>query len=419
MQFRFIASSIVTLALMSAPPGLSAQVPQKPLHLEHPIQDKNFYLLSAIEDNSRVMAALLADKELQQVSAEREQYLNLSLRSCKGDAVCTMKSLLWTEEEIRIVSFALEQLYRESAALREMVDQELRSSGAYVLYQSKSGEDLLSSSWEICARGMNNVIAVYGQGAVPRYPLIDSISFDVHSQEFQQKITVLAQRLAAESPNSELFFISSLKATLELLAMNHRDEAGREEPMETRGNAAAIKAISLIKWGKYPYSVIVVPGAGPSDPNTALSEAGRARTELAAEAYHAGKAPFILVSGGYVHPSQTRFAEALEMKKALLADYHVPESAILIDPHARHTTTNLRNAVREIYRYRIPMEKPVLVISNQGQIDGIASPAFAYRCLKEMGYLPYKIIDHPSETNIVFLPKIESLQQDPLDPLDP
>jgi hypothetical protein len=189
--------------------------------------------------------------------------------------------------------------------------------------------------------------------------------------------------------------------------------------METEGNAAAIKTIPSIQWSKYPYSVIVVPGAGPNDPNTALSEAGRSRTALAAEAYHAGKAPFILVSGGYVHPSQTRFAEALEMKKALLADYHVPETAILIDPHARHTTTNMRDAAREIYRYKMPMDKPALVISNKGQIDGIASQAFAYRCLKEMGYLPYKILDHPSDTSLVFLPEIESLQQDPLDPLDP
>lgn len=330
-----------------------------------------------------------------------------------------MRSLLWTEEEIRIVSFALERLYRENAVLREMVDHDLRPSGAYVLYQNKSGDELLAAAWEICARGTNNVIAVYGQGALARYPLIDSISFDVSSQEFQQKITALAQRLGAEPADSELFFSSSLKAALELLAMNRRDEAGREEPMETVGNVAAIKTIPRVDWSRYPYSVIVVPGAGPSDPNTALSESGRARTKLAAEAYHAGKAPFILVSGGYVHPSQTRFAEALEMKKALLADYHVPEAAILIDPHARHTTTNLRNAVREIYRYSIPLEKAVLVISDKGQIDGIASQAFAYRCLKEMGYLPYKITDRPSETSVAFLPKIESLQQDPLDPLDP
>jgi hypothetical protein len=419
MQLRFIASSIVTTALIFSSFGLLAQVPHKPIRLEHAIQDKNFYLLSAIENDPKVSAALLGDKELQEIDHERRQYLNLVLRACKGSAACTMRGVLWTDEEIRIVSFALERLYRENATLRKMVDQDLRPSGTYVLYESKSGEDLLTGAWEICARGMNHVIAVYGQGETSRYPAIDSISFEVNSPVFQQKIAALTQTLVAEPAGSELFFSSSLKTALELLAMNRRDEAGREEPMETRGNAAAIRTIRSVDWNKYPYSVIVVPGAGPADPNTALSKAGRIRTELAVEAYHAGKAPFILVSGGYVHPSQTRFAEALEMKKALLEDYHVPESAILIDPHARHTTTNLRNAVREIYRYRIPMEKPVLVISDKGQIDGIASQAFTDRCLREMGYLPYKITEHPSETSVVFLPKIESLQQDPLDPLDP
>jgi hypothetical protein len=63
--------------------------------------------------------------------------------------------------------------------------------------------------------------------------------------------------------------------------------------------------------------------------------------------------------------------------------------------HARHTTTNMRNAAREIYRYWMPMDKPALVISDTGQIAGIASHAFAYRRLKEMGYFPDSIIRKP------------------------
>jgi len=418
MQFRLIAQSIAAAAFIVCNAGFSQVVPGS-LHLQDAVQDKNFYLLSAIESDPETRHALLADKDLSEMSAERQRYINLALRSCKGDAVCSTRSLLWTEEEIRVVSFALEHRYHEDASLRDFVNKDLRPSGTYVLYQNQSGEALLVNAWEICARGINNIIAVYGQGADPRYPLIDSISFDVKSAEFQQKIIAIVQSLSTERPGSELFFSSSLKAALQLLAMNRRDEAGREEPVDTRGNSVAIKTIPNIQWSKYPYSMIVVPGAGPNDPNTALSEAGRSRTALAAEAYQAGKAPFILVSGGYVHPSQTRFAEALEMKKALLADYHVPETAILIDPHARHTTTNMRNAAREIYRYKIPMNKPALVISNREQIASIASHAFAYRCLKEMGYLPYKIVDRPSDTSLVFFPEIESLQQDPLDPLDP
>jgi hypothetical protein len=323
MQFRPIAQSVVAAAFLVLGHVGFAQAVPRPLQLQHAVQDKNFYLLSAIENDPKVRSALLADTDLSEISAERKQYLGLALRSCKGDAVCTMRSLLWTEEEIRIVSFALERLYREDASLRELVNKDLRPSGTYVLYENQSGEAFLVNAWEICARGINNIIAVYGQGEAPRYPLIDSIAFDVHSSEFQQKIAAMAQSLSVETPNSEFFFSPSLQATLQLLAMNRRDEAGREEPMEAEGNAAAIKTIPSVPWSKYPYSVIVVPGAGPGDPNTALSEACRSRTALAAEAYHAGKAPFILVSGGYVHPSQTRFAEELEMKKALLTGYLV------------------------------------------------------------------------------------------------
>jgi hypothetical protein len=107
------------------------------------------------------------------------------------------------------------------------------------------------------------------------------------------------------------------------------------------------------------------------------------------------------------------------MKKVLLQDYHVPEAAILVEAHARHTTTNLRDAARKIYRYNIPMNKPVLVVSDAAQITYIASQPFSDRCLKELGYLPYRILKRPSDTGLILVPTLESLQQDPLDPLDP
>ncbi len=162
-----------------------------------------------------------------------------------------------------------------------------------------------------------------------------------------------------------------------------------------------------------------MPGAGGSDYVTPLSAAGRERCALAADAYHADKAPLLIVSGGFVHPSQTHFSEAMEMKKALIADFGVPESAILVDPYARHTTTNMRNAAREIFRYHIPTAKPVLVVSDASQIHYIASTIFADRCLKELGYMPYRLVRSESDTALVIEPSIESLQQDPIDPLDP
>jgi DUF218 domain len=418
MPSGFLLRLLLATAVFALPQYVIAQVLPKPLSLHAPVQDKNFYLLSLLQSDSAMRNVLAADKLLGQISAERRQFLALESQTCKGNPSCTLKALAWTDEEIHAVSFALARVYRDDASLRKLVDTDLRPSGAYVLYQKQSGEDLLVNAWEICARGLNNIISVYGQGAPPRYPQIDSISIDVNSPDFQQNIASLVNQISASS-TSELFFEPSLKTALQLLTMNHRDEAGRTEPMEEDVNRAAVRSIPSIHWDKYAYSVIVVPGAGPSDPNVALSDAGRRRTALAAEQYHAGKAPFILVSGGYVHPSQTRFAEAIEMKKALLHDYRVPEEAILVDPHARHTTTNMRNAVREIYRYGMPMNKPALVVSDPAQTGYIASQPFADRCLKEMGYLPYQIVNRSSDTSLVFLPLVESLQQDPMDPLDP
>jgi hypothetical protein len=420
MQLASLQRLLLAAVVFTLPHYAVAQAAIKPLPLHDALQDKDFLLLSLLQANAQARSALVADKALEQVSAERQQFLTVASQTCKGNAGCTLKALVWTEEEIRTASFALAQAYKDDPSVRKLVDGDLRSSGAYVLYQKESGEDLLVNSWEVCARGLNNIIAVYGQGAAPRYPQIDSISLDVNSADFQQRIASLTSRISDQaSTTPELFFEPSLTAALQLLALNHRDEAGRMEPLESSENQAALRSIPAVRWSNYAYSVIVVPGAGPADPNVALSDAGRRRTALAAEEYHAGKAPFVLLSGGYVHPSQTRFAEAIEMKKALLHDYNVPEEAILVDPHARHTTTNMRNAARQIYRYNIPMSKLALVVSDPAQITYINGQPFADRCMKELGYVPYQIVKRASDTSLVFLPMMESLQQDPLDPLDP
>lgn len=415
----FVRRILPVAFALALPPASFSQAVARALPLHSPVEDENFYLLSTIQKDAAVRRALAADQDIAAISAERRRSVARSLASCKQNVACTLKSILWTDEEIHTVSLALARLYREDKSVRLLVDQTLRPSGVYVLYQKRSGDDLLANAWDICARGLNDMISVYGEGAAPRYPLIDSFSFDVNSADFQQSINTLVSGISAGVSPSTLFFEPSLNAALQLLAMNHRDEAGRLEPMGAGVNAAAVNAISATQWSKFAYTVIVVPGAGPGDRDTPLSPAGRKRTQLAAEAYHAGQAPFILVSGGFVHPSQTRFSEALEMKKALLQDFDVPESAILVDPHARHTTTNMRNAVREMFRYGIPMNKPALIISDAAQIGYIAGRPFADRCLNELGYMPFRIINQPSDISLVFLPMVESLEQDPMDPLDP
>ncbi|MGD1097878.1 MAG: hypothetical protein ABSB35_38555 [Bryobacteraceae bacterium] len=89
------------------------------------------------------------------------------------------------------------------------------------------------------------------------------------------------------------------------------------------------------------------------------------------------------------------------------------------DPHARHTTTNIRNAAREIYRYGVPFDKKALITTDPSQSRYIEDPDFEKRCLKELGYAPLQLLGRTSAFDLEFLPRIESLQADPLDPLDP
>jgi hypothetical protein len=96
----------------------------------------------------------------------------------------------------------------------------------------------------------------------------------------------------------------------------------------------------------------------------------------------------------------------------------IPAEAIIVDPHARHTTTNMRNAARLFYRYGMPFEKKALVTSDAGQSQYIEGEVFSKRCIVELGYLPYKVVSRTSTFDLEFLPQTDSFQIDPLDPLD-
>src|SRR5262249_28216874 len=288
-------------------------------------------------------------------------------------------------------------------------------SGTEILHDA----DILATAWVGAAHGINNIIDVYGTGKPPQYPQIDSVSFDVKSQAYGQMVHTVAEDLDEQQDDLQLFFQPSLRFALYLLQINQRDEAGRFEPMEKGENAAAVRRLRTIAWKRYPYSAILVPGYGPELPGWHLAPQGRLRVEIAARRYKQHKAPLIIVSGGYVHPNQTQYCEAIEMKKSLIADYGVPANAIIVEPHARHTTTNLRNAARLIYRYSIPFERPVLVTTDSYQSSYIESDGFAKRCDQELGYQPAKIGRRVLSFDLVITLRADSLQINPMQPLDP
>jgi DUF218 domain len=417
---RVASRSVQIGCLLAGLSGLAAAQPLRtPVRLEAPVQDKNFYLLSRLERTPEVRDAVRAEPALARIAAERLAALDNATRTCNLDLDCYAAAFQWSDAQAKDAGRALGDLYRTSPALRRVADGPLRESGMYVRYQSLGGDQLLDHAWTDCIHGINRMIDVYGLGKAPRYPAIDSITYDVKTDAWRHIVQNLAAMLEDDRASLALFSSPSMRFALQLMWLNHRDEAGRYEPMEIGENALAIRRIKLTDWAKYPYSVIVVPGAGNDLPGFQLSPEGKLRDEIAVKRFREGKAPFLLVSGGFVHPSQTEFAEAIEMKRDLIIRFGIPADAILIDPHARHTTTNMRNAARLMYRYGMPFDKKALVTTDLGQSQSIESPAFAKRCMDELGYVSQQILGRTSPFDLEFRPTLDSLQADPQDPLDP
>ncbi|MBP1610641.1 MAG: hypothetical protein H6Q04_2876, partial [Acidobacteria bacterium] len=141
------------------------------------------------------------------------------------------------------------------------------------------------------------------------------------------------------------------------------------------------------------------------------------RCRLAAERYKKGLAPIIVVSGGHVHPNKTPYSEAVEMKKYMVQELHIPERAILIEPHARHTTTNLRNTARMVYRLKIPNTMKILAVTDSIQNSYVGM--MEKRFMEELGYVPYRDMKKLNAEESEFYPIRDALQANPLDPLDP
>ena len=312
------------LALFAVFSAFAFQGPVSPNHrpvaLWNPMADKNFYLLSALDNTPSIHAAIKADPALSAITAARLAAMVHAAETCGLDLDCNTSALRWADADIKRGAAALAALYRTSQAIRSFVDGPLRTTGFYVRYQNTGGSELLERSWTDSLNGINRAIDIYGLGKRPRYDEPDSITYDPKSTGYQRNVQNEVMILAEEKASLDLPHKAALRFALQLMLLNNRDEAGRHEPMEKGDNAAAFAKVKTTDWARFPYTVIVVPGSGNDRPGVRLSPAGRLRDELAAKRFREGKAPFILVSGGYVHPNQTEFAEAIEMKRDLMAN---------------------------------------------------------------------------------------------------
>jgi hypothetical protein len=380
--------------------------------LPKPVQDKNFFLLSLFQRTLAVRRLLNQNKALNAVANDKLLALRKA-ESC-NNVSCFDELVRFDGPTIEAVANELQKL-ADAPAFKLLAKKDLRPSGVFVKYSQQSDAQMLAAAWKDAANGMDRILTVYGLGKDPRYKDIDRVSFDVSTEAYRNLVKAKIAEIKFSS--SPLFFEPTLNFALKLLEINRRDEAGRYEPLEQRENSAAIQNLKNFRWSDYPYSFILVLGFGPSD-SAPLSPIGAQRTDVAAQLFLQHKAPLLILSGGHVHPMQTPYCEAIEMKKYVMEKYKIPETRILIDPHARHTTTNFRNAARLAFRYRIPTAL-ALVTSSESHITSSTSDEFRMRCINELGYFPVEFIRRISPVAAEFKPAIFSLFFDANDPLDP
>lgn len=316
--------------------------------------------------------------------------------ACAGDVACVRAAIGYDAEAAQAAGLAIaEALVGEHLT---SVAEHLRGSGTCAGIDAADDAALVASCIEDLLLELTAALAIL-DGAEPA------------------ALDARVQPIAASAETAPFF--EPITALLEQgLLLADRSEPVRYEPLDEE-NAAAIAALATTDFAAFAFGAIVVPGQGPNDAETALHPAGRARADLGYDRWAAGLAPVILVTGGHVHPDRTVYSEAVEMRRYLVEARGMPVSAVMIDPYARHTTTNLRNATRILVRAGVPTDAPLLVTSDVLQSAYIASVGFATRCDEELSFRPFVALQRLSPFDACWLPVEASLGLAPSDPLDP
>ena len=363
--------------------------------------DKAFYLFTVLERAAGVDAVLAADATLAAIATDREARFRNAVDSCPGDLACVSAAVTWSDADAQAAANALVVALKAAGLLDVVVHDHLRPSGMFNLHAADSDEAMVHDAFVDTIAALNGTLSSVGPQATP-----DALS------------SVLRSFADAYRPPLR-FHRPLLLAALAAMSAAVRDEAARYEPLAKLENAKAIARIPTIDFGAFPFAAIIVPGLGPNSLDTPLSDGGRDRCDLAAARFAAKLAPLIVLSGGHVHPDRTPYSEAIEMKKYLMSAHGIAEDAILVDPHARHTTTNLRNVSRLFFRYGMPIDRPSLVTTDLGQTLYMQTTGFPLRNDTELGYRPWRVLFTLSSNDTCFVPTKMSLHADGRDPLDP
>lgn len=382
------------------------------------LMGKLFYFLVALENNE-AKNNIIENNDLNIVKGKYDKIFNEFSWTKYKNLPALGEELLLKSEDILLVQKELEAL-SSSTNFVKLIDEHIRPSGKYEHYSDLNNQYLVRQIWkESISKGINTIIEQYLIGVVPKYES-DGLKYSLSSSEYMQQIGTQIDLLNKKT-ESNLFYSKLVEFCIKLLEINERNEAVRFEPLSSGENRNAYDNLRNINWKDYPYASILLLGDSPNSAGDAenISESAKTRIQYAVNAYKAKLAPVIIISGANIYPYQTQYFEAIEMKKWMVENHGISDKHIIAEPVARHTTTNLRNGSRLIFKYNIPSDKKSLIVTTKTQNDIIAEESFKQRCINELGYMPVILGDRLSNERFEFTPLVVSLHTNTTDPLDP
>ncbi len=365
------------------------------------------YFLSLLHNLPELKAVVAADETLSAIeSAKFSRLSNSTLRSDRLDALC------FTSAEIQQVGDHLASLWEKGNVWDRLVSDHLSPSGCYYYTTANSASELLRLAFKHDAEMVAKIVAVYGKGTQAAH--CDNDTREATDADIDSALSAVLSKTSA----TEVFGDIALSGMYNLLKVNEfNEEPVLFEPLASGRNKAACDAVKSTDFSRFSYSAIVVLGA--SNDQTCFADEAKVRCDYAYTKYRAKKAPFVIVTGGRVRPFKTKDNEAALMK-AYLIEKGVPESVIIMEPHARHTPTNFRNVSRVLFRYGFPFEKEALMVMQTGIMkDVMETQAFRQRCTGEFGFMPVTFSSRLDDYSMPFLPSLNSLTIGSIDPLDP
>lgn len=417
---RFVRPFFALVLVLAVPfPGRAMDPPEYTAPFADTLETLNFPLLALLRTAPGWASELRDDPALMALTVRRADRVHMT-SSCEPKPTCLADAWMWTAADIAVVDAALRRIAANPGRAQALVATHMRPSGRFARHEGLADPAFVAAAWADTAAGMNAIIAVYAKGTPPRYPLIDSIIFDTKDERFGAVLDAHGQVTAAGARPGDLVFDAPARYAIGLLRMNERTDASAFRPLVThQANAGTSRLVATTRWADYRYPALLVFGHGPEDAQSRTGVMGHIRMARAADLFAAGLAPFIIVSGGNVHPNRTPFNEAVEMKRILIEQFDIPADRILIEPHARHTTTNLRNCARLLFAAGLPTDRPSLIVTDPVTAMYIGSTTLMSRTLQETGVTPGRVSAADTAFAFEFLPDRKAFHAEPIDPLDP